>query len=72
MEYFGCGMTANLLKMDDFSETCWNHRGIGQKRKINEAKVWLNRNWVKQVKTASKPYLTLQPNNKAVSVVVNH
>ena len=60
------GMTASLLKMDDFQKRVGTTGGLVRKGKINEAKVLAAQPKlvVKQVKTASKPYLTLQPNNK--------
>ena len=60
------GMTATLLKMDDFQKRVGTTGALVKKGKMSEVKVLAAQPKlvVKQVKTASKPYLTLQPNSK--------
>jgi hypothetical protein len=59
------GMTAVLLKMDDFQKRIGTVGALVKKGKADESKVLAAQPklMVKQVKTASKPYLTLQPQN---------
>lgn len=60
------GMTAVLLKMDDFQKRIATVGALIKKGQADESKVLAAqpRFTVKQLKTSSKPYLTLQPNNK--------
>lgn len=60
------GMTAVLLKMDDFQKRIATVGALIKKGQADESKVLAAqpRFTVKQIKTSSKPYLTLQPNNK--------
>ncbi|MFV5193186.1 MULTISPECIES: DUF1176 domain-containing protein [Acinetobacter] len=60
------GMTAVLLKMDDFQKRIATAGALIKKGQADESKVLAAqpRFTVKQLKTSSKPYLTLQPNNK--------
>lgn len=60
------GMTAVLLKMDDFQKRIGTVGALIKKGQADESKVLAAqpRFTVKQIKTSSKPYLTLQPNNK--------
>ncbi|WP_343578727.1 DUF1176 domain-containing protein [Acinetobacter sp.] len=60
------GMTAVLLKMDDFQKRIGTVGALTKKGQADESKVLTAqpRFTVKQLKTSSKPYLTLQPNNK--------
>ncbi|MFV5262393.1 DUF1176 domain-containing protein [Acinetobacter courvalinii] len=60
------GMTAVLLKMDDFQKRIGTVGALIKKGQADESKVLAAqpRFSVKQIKTSSKPYLTLQPNNK--------
>lgn len=60
------GMTAILLKMDDFQKRVGTVGALVKKGKADESKVLAAQPKlvVKQVKTASKPYLILQPNSK--------
>ena len=61
------GMTAALLKMDDFQKRIGTVGALVKKGSVNEAKVLTPQPklLVKKVKTATKPYLTLQPNAKS-------
>lgn len=60
------GMTAVLLKMDDFQKRIGTVGALTKKGQADESKVLTAqpRFSVKQIKTSSKPYLILQPNNK--------
>jgi len=60
------GMTAVLLKMDDFQKRVGTVGALVKKGKMDESKVLSAQPKiiVKQVKTSNKPYLTLQSNNK--------
>lgn len=60
------GMTATLLKMDDFQKRVGTVGALVKKGKADESKVLAARPKivVKHVKTAAKPYLVLQPKNK--------
>ncbi|MBJ8418936.1 DUF1176 domain-containing protein [Acinetobacter courvalinii] len=60
------GMAAVLLKMDDFQKRIGTVGALIKKGQADESKVLAAqpRFTVKQIKTSSKPYLTLQPNNK--------
>ncbi|MCH7390528.1 DUF1176 domain-containing protein [Acinetobacter dispersus] len=60
------GMTAVLLKMDDFQKRVGTAGALIKKGKADESHVLAAQPkfMVKQVKTSNKPYLTLQPNNK--------
>ncbi|MBJ9957333.1 DUF1176 domain-containing protein [Acinetobacter courvalinii] len=65
------GMTAVLLKMDDFQKRIGTVGALIKKGQADESKVLAAqpRFTVKQIKTSSKPYLTLQPNNKRYAVL---
>lgn len=60
------GMTAALLKMDDFQKRIGTVGALIKKGKADESKVLAAQPKlvVKKVKTADKPYLTLQPKTK--------
>ncbi|WP_420001403.1 DUF1176 domain-containing protein [Acinetobacter sp. LF10] len=60
------GMTAVLLKMDDFQKRVGTVGALIKKGSTDESKVLAAQPKlvVKQVKTADKPYLTLQPKTK--------
>lgn len=60
------GMTASLLKMDDFQKRVGTVGALIKKGKADESKVLAAQPKlvVKKVKTADKPYLTLQPKTK--------
>ncbi|MCH7386960.1 DUF1176 domain-containing protein [Acinetobacter modestus] len=60
------GMTASLLKMDDFQKRVGTVGALIKKGSTNESKVLAAQPKlvVKKVKTADKPYLTLQPKTK--------
>ncbi|MEB3767551.1 DUF1176 domain-containing protein [Acinetobacter sp. MD2] len=60
------GMTANLIKMDDFQKRIGTVGALVKKGKLDESKVLIPQPKlvIKQVKTANKPYLTLQPKTK--------
>ncbi|MCH7329790.1 DUF1176 domain-containing protein [Acinetobacter modestus] len=60
------GMTASLLKMDDFQKRIGTVGALIKKGNADESKVLTAQPKlvVKKVKTADKPYLTLQPKTK--------
>lgn len=60
------GMTASLLKMDDFQKRIGTVGALIKKGNADESKVLAAQPKlvVKKVKTADKPYLTLQPKTK--------
>lgn len=60
------GMTASLLKMDDFQKRVGTVGALIKKGNADESKVLAAQPKlvVKKVKTADKPYLTLQPKTK--------
>ena len=60
------GMTASLLKMDDFQKRIGTVGALIKKGKADESKVLAAQPKlvVKKVKTPDKPYLTLQPKTK--------
>ncbi|WP_433847245.1 DUF1176 domain-containing protein [Acinetobacter proteolyticus] len=60
------GMTAVLLKMDDFQKRIGTVGALIKKGKADESKVLVAQPkfTVKQIKTSSKPYLTLRPTDK--------
>ncbi|MDO3664644.1 DUF1176 domain-containing protein [Acinetobacter higginsii] len=60
------GMTAVLLKMDDFQKRIGTVGALIKKGKADESKVLAAQPkfTVKQIKTSSKPYLTLRPTDK--------
>lgn len=65
------GMTAVLLKMDDFQKRVGTVGALVKKGKADEFKVLAAQPklMVKQVKTAAKPYLTLQSKDKQYQAV---
>ena len=65
------GMTAVLLKMDDFQKRIGTVGALVKKGSANESKVLAAQSKliVKHVKTAAKPYLTLQPKSKSYQSV---
>lgn len=60
------GMTATLLKMDDFQKRVGTVGALVKKGKGDESKVLKAqpKRVIKRVNTATEPYLTLQPSNK--------
>ena len=60
------GMTASLLKMDDFQKRIGTVGALIKKGSIDESKILAAQPKlvVEKVKTADKPYLTLQPKTK--------
>lgn len=65
------GMTAVLLKMDDFQKRIGTVGALVKKGNANEAKILMPQPKliVKHIKTTAKPYLTLQPNSKQYQVI---
>lgn len=65
------GMTAVLLKMDDFHKRVGTVGALVKKGNANEAKVLMPQPKliVKHIKTTAKPYLTLQPNSKQYQAI---
>jgi len=65
------GMTATLLKMDDFQKRTGTVGALVKKGAENESKVLAAqpKPMVKKVNTATKPYLTLQPNTEQYQAV---
>ena len=60
------GMTATLLKMDDFQKRTGTTGALVKKGAANESRVLAAqpKSVVKKVNTAARPYLTLQPNTE--------
>ena len=60
------GMTATLLKMDDFQKRTGTVGALVKKGAANESRVLAAqlKSVVKKVNTAARPYLTLQPNTE--------
>lgn len=65
------GMTAVLLKMDDFQKRIGTIGALVKKGSANEIKVLMPepKLLVKRIKTSNKPYLTLQPKNKQYQAI---
>lgn len=65
------GMTAVLLKMDDFQKRIGTVGALVKKGNANEAKVLMPepKLLVKRIKTSTKPYLTLQPKSKQYQAI---
>ena len=65
------GMTAALLKMDDFQKRVGTVGGLIKQGKADESKVLSAQPklTVKQVKTSDQPYLTLEPTHKRYAAI---